>query len=90
MPRKLARRARYILVKHLALCDIIQRWLVRRKLAALRKQNEKIAKEKAAAQLHSSLMAFASYRAQFYTTKFLRDNPKMWSFVELAAAHYNT
>lgn len=49
-----------------------------------------MAKEKAAARLHSSLMGHANYRAQFYTIQFLRDNPKMWSFVELAAAHYNT
>lgn len=91
MPRKLARIIWCILVKHLAPCDTIQRWLVRRKLAALRKWREEVEKkEKAAARLHSSLMGHANYRAQFHTIQFLRDNPKMWSFVELAAAHYNT
>lgn len=87
---KLTRRIWCIFVKHLAPCDIIQRWLVRRKLAALRKWREEVEKEKAAAQFHSRLMVYASYRAKFYTTQFLRDTPKMWSFVELAAAHYNT
>ena len=90
MPRKLARRTWCILVKHLAPCDIIQRWLVRRKLSVLRKWREEVEKEKADARLYFSLMAHASYRAQFYTIKLLRDNPKMWSFVNLAAAHYNT
>ena len=56
----------------------------------MRKWREEVEKEKAAARLHSSLMGHANYRAQFHTIQFLRDNPKMWSFVELAAAHYNT
>ena len=90
MPRKLVRITWCILVKHLALCAIIQRWLVRRKLAALRKWREEVEKKKAAKRLHSSLMAYPSYRAQFYTIQFLRVNPKVWSFVDLAAAHYNT
>ena len=90
MLRKLARRTWCIFVKHLAPCDIIQRWLVRRKLAALRKWREEVEKEKAAKRLRSSLMAYPSYRAQFYIIQFLKLNPKMRSFVELAAAHYNT
>ena len=90
MLRKLARRTWCIFVKHLAPCDIIQRWLVRRKLAALRKWREEVEKEKAAKRLRSSLMPYPRYRAQFYIIQFLKLNPKMRSFVELAAAHYNT
>ena len=90
MLRKLTRRTWCILVKHLVPCDIIQRWLVRRKLAILRKWREAVEKEKAAAQLHSHLMRSSNHRLQHKTIQFLRDNPKMWSFVELAAAHYNT
>ena len=40
--------------------------------------------------MRSSLMAYPRYRAQFYIIQFLKLNPKMRSFVELAAAHYNT
>ena len=56
----------------------------------MRKWREAVEKEKAAAQLHSHLMRSSNYRLQHKTIQFLRDNPKMWSFVELAAAHYNT
>ena len=88
---KLARRIWCVLVKHLAPCDIVQRRLVRGKLDALRKWREWVEKEKAVKRLlHSRLMAYPSYRAKFDAIQFLRDTPKMWSFVELAAAHYNT
>ena len=87
---KLARRIWCILVKHLAPCGIIQRRLVRRKLAALRKKSEKIAKLKLAVQFHSRWIGCSNYKAKFDAITFLKDNPKMRSFVELAAAHYNT
>ena len=87
---KLTRRTWCILVKHLAACGVIQRRLVRRKLAALRKKSEKIAKVKLAVQFHSRWIGYSNYKAKFDAIKFLKNNPKMWSFVELAAAHYNT
>ena len=90
MPRKLARRTWCILVKHLSPCNTIQRWLVRRKLAALRKWREEVEKEKAAAQFHSRLMAYPIYRSRYQAINFLRNTPRMWSFIDLAVAHYNT
>lgn len=87
---KLARRIWCILVKHLAPCGIIQRRLIRRKLAALRKKSEIMAKVRLAVQFHSRWMGCTNYKAKFDVIQFLKDNPKMWSFVELAAAHYNT
>ena len=33
---------------------------------------------------------YSSYINQYKITNFLRNTPKMWSFVKLAVAHYNT
>ena len=90
MLRKLTREIWCIFVKHLAPCDIIQRWRVRKKLGALRKWREAVEKENATAQLHVHLMMYSSYKFQYKIINFLRNTPRMWSFVELAAAHYNT
>lgn len=94
MLRRLSREIWCILIQWLAPCTTIQRWLVRRKLAALREQREeakaKAAKQKSAAQMHARLMAYPSYRCKYKIINFLRNTPRMWSFVDLAAAHYNT
>ena len=46
-------------------------------------------KTTAAQQMHARLMAYPSYRRKYEATNFLRDTPRMWSFIELAIAHFN-
>lgn len=48
-----------------------------------------MAEKTAAQQMHTRLMAYPRYRHRYETINFLRGTPRMWSFVELAAAHYN-
>lgn len=48
-----------------------------------------MAKKAAALQMHARLMAYPSYRYKYEIVNFLRNTPRMWSFIELAAAHYN-
>lgn len=49
-----------------------------------------MAKKTAGQQMHARLMAHPHYRRQYEATQFLRNNPRMWSFIDLAVAHYNT
>ena len=48
-----------------------------------------MAEKAAAQQMHARLMAYPSYRYKYEIVNFLRNTPRMWSFIELAAAHYN-
>lgn len=41
-------------------------------------------------QMHAKLMSYSSYRYKYKTINFLRNTPRMWSFIDLAVAHYNT
>ena len=54
------------------------------------KWRKAVEKKKAAAQLYFSLMGYSSYRCEYKTINFLRNTPRMWGFIDLAVAHYNT
>ena len=90
MLRKLSRKIWCSLVKSLLPCRMLQRHLVKRRIYVLRRRRDAMAEKTAAQQMHARLMANPSYRCRHKTTNFLRYTPRMWSFVELAAAHYNT
>jgi len=69
---------------------MLQRHLVKRCIYVLRRRKDAVTKKAVARQRHARLMTYPGYRCKCETIDFLRNTPMMWSFIELAAAHYNT
>ena len=86
MLRKMHRAIWCFAIKHFKFCHEIQKTRVKRKTDVLKFFR---AKRLQAAQRQAILMSIPTYREHQDIVNFLRRNPNMWRFVELAAAHYN-